>query len=63
MCVLVWVCDCVSPIQYEFLLRGGNTRTYMYRQTDRHSGWISETVATHSHTLEIRLSCGPAVGT
>jgi hypothetical protein len=36
-------------------------RTYMYRLTDRHSGWISEIVAAHtphSHTLEMRLSCG-----
>jgi hypothetical protein len=39
----------------------------MYRQTERHSGWISEIVAAHTlthvvytHTpfLEMRLRCG-----
>jgi hypothetical protein len=62
MCVLVWVCDCVSPIQYEFVLQGENTRTGMYRQTDRHSGWISEIVAalTLAHVGHTRkpMRCG-----
>ena len=30
MYVLVWVCNCVSPLQYEFVLKGENTRTYVY---------------------------------
>ncbi len=51
--------DCIYKHEY--------TRTYMYRQTERHSGWISEIVAAHTlahvvhtliHTLEMRLSCG-----
>ena len=62
MSVLVWVCYCVSPLQYEFVLKGGNTRTYMYSQTDRHSGWISEIVAalTLAHVVHTRkpMRCG-----
>ncbi len=41
------------------------TPTYMYRQTERHSGWISEIVAAHTlaHVLHTRtpLRCGWAV--
>jgi hypothetical protein len=53
MCALVWVWDCVSTLQHEFVLKGENTRMYMYRQTDRHRGWISEIVAAHTLAHEV----------
>ncbi len=33
-----------------------DTRTYMYRQTDRHSGWMSDIVAAHTlaHVVHTR---------
>ena len=45
-----------------------DTRTYMYGQTDGHSGWISEIVAAHTLANVVRtrtpLRCGwAAVGT
>ncbi len=46
--------DCIYKHEY--------TRTYMYRQTERHSGWISEIVAAHTlaHVVHTRtpLRCG-----
>jgi hypothetical protein len=59
-------CTWISP--QDCIYKHQNTRTYMYRQTERHSGWISEVVAAHTlaHVVDTRtpLRCGwAAVGT
>ena len=60
----------VSPgcVESTVLYMHQDTRPYMYRQTDRQSGWISELVAAHTlaHAVHTRtpLRCGrAAVGT
>jgi hypothetical protein len=65
-CIANSCCTCIAS-QYG-VYKHQDTRTYMYRQTDRHSGWISEIVAAHTlaHVLNTRtpLRCGwAAVGT